>query len=273
MKRQLAIASIFISLTLAAPRITVCWADDPPAAEKPEAKPADEADEESPDEVERERGRSLAQSWLDRIRNFTRGNPHEKNSDGIKAVFKEVVADTAQATVLVFAGDEPKAYGAIVAQDGFVLTKASEVMEAEEISCRLKDGRHLSATVVGVHDDSDLAMLKIDAHDLPVVAWRDDPPPVGSWLATTGIDDAPLALGVMSVKPRKIRPQPGVLGVSLEDADKGPRISEVMRRSAAQKAGLQKDDVVLTIDGKQVKNRQAMIGTIQKRKPGDEVKL
>ena len=51
--------------------------------------------------------------------------------------------------------------------DGWVLTKASELKG--RITCRLRDGRELEARNVGVHGHLDLAMLKINAVNLPVI--------------------------------------------------------------------------------------------------------
>ena len=80
---------------------------------------------------------------------------------------------------------------------------------------------------------------RFGADDLTPIQWEAETQPViGSWLVTSGIDDKALAIGVVSVAPRRIRQTPGVLGVSLDDGDGGAKITEVMRRSAAQKAGV-----------------------------------
>ena len=60
---------------------------------------------------------------------------------------------------MIFSGDKPKALGTVVAAEGYILTKASEL--EDDLSCRLKDGRHLNAEMVGVHEEHDLALLKI----------------------------------------------------------------------------------------------------------------
>ena len=53
--------------------------------------------------------------------------------------------------------------------DGYILTKASELKG--KIICKLKGrGEHL-AKIVGMHEEYDLALLKIEADDLPVVSW------------------------------------------------------------------------------------------------------
>ena len=253
----------------------VSYADDGEKAqqEKPE-KANDDAgeNEDDGDAEESSGGLGLAQQWLQRMRNLGRRNPNEKSHDSIKDAFKEVSAPASESTVLVFSGEKPAAIGTVVGKDGYILTKASEL--ESDLSCRLKDGRHMNAELVGVHQEHDLAMLKINADDLVPMEWAaGDPPEIGSWLITPGIDDRALAIGVVSVATRKIAQTPGVLGVSLEDGEGGALITEVMRRSAAQKAGVKKDDIVLSVNGKRTQNRVSMINQIRKHRPGDEVKL
>lgn len=252
-------------------------ADEPAAPkEQPDAKeqsnPKEPPEQEEPPEEEPDDYSNLAQRWLERMRRLGRRNPNEKNHDSIKAAFLEISKPASDSIALVFSGDEPKAIGAVVSPDGYILTKASEL--DGELSCRLKDGRHLRASLVGVHQQHDLAMLKINAADLTPIVWETEvAPPVGSWLVTPSIEDSPLAIGVVSVPPRRIRQTPGVLGVSLDDGEDGAKITEVMRRSAAEKAGLKVDDVVLSANGQRTKNREALVREIRKHLPGDEVSL
>jgi serine protease Do len=59
--------------------------------------------------------------------------------------------------------------GFIVSKDGYILTNAHVVAEADEVTVRLTDRREFPAKVVGVDKRTDVAVLKIDARDLPVV--------------------------------------------------------------------------------------------------------
>ena len=70
----------------------------------------------------------------------------------------------------------------------------------------------LCSQLIGRDEATDLAILKIDAKGLPVIPWStDDPPPVGSWLATTGLSQYPISIGVVSVAARKIPPPQAAL--------------------------------------------------------------
>jgi serine protease Do len=63
--------------------------------------------------------------------------------------------------------------GVIVRQDGYVLTNNHVVDGAEQVTIELSDGRTLEAKVVGTDAASDLAVLKVDAKDLPTLALGD----------------------------------------------------------------------------------------------------
>jgi len=60
--------------------------------------------------------------------------------------------------------------GFIVGSDGIILTNAHVVRDAQEVMVKLTDRREYKAKVLGSDPKTDVAVLKIDAHDLPVVA-------------------------------------------------------------------------------------------------------
>lgn len=60
--------------------------------------------------------------------------------------------------------------GVIVTKDGYILTNNHVINEANEITVKLPDGRSIKAKVVGTDPETDLAILKIDLPDLPVIA-------------------------------------------------------------------------------------------------------
>jgi serine protease Do len=63
--------------------------------------------------------------------------------------------------------------GVIVTRDGYILTNNHVVNDADEVKVSLQDGRSFTAKVVGKDPKSDVAVVKIDAHDLPAITFAD----------------------------------------------------------------------------------------------------
>ena len=77
--------------------------------------------------------------------------------------------------------------GFIISQDGYILTNAHVVENADEVTVRLTDKREFKAKVVGADKRSDIALLKISAKELPVVSIGDTSKlEVGEWVVAIG---------------------------------------------------------------------------------------
>jgi serine protease DegQ len=77
--------------------------------------------------------------------------------------------------------------GVIASADGYVLTNNHVVQAADEIAVSLSDGRQVDAKLVGADPESDLAVLKIEAKDLPVITFgRSDALKVGDVVLAIG---------------------------------------------------------------------------------------
>lgn len=63
--------------------------------------------------------------------------------------------------------------GVIVSKDGYILTNNHVVDNATEVKVTMHDGREFNAKVIGRDSKSDLAVVKVDANDLPVVPMAD----------------------------------------------------------------------------------------------------
>lgn len=59
--------------------------------------------------------------------------------------------------------------GFIVSEDGYILTNAHVVADADSVTVRLTDRREFTAEVIGADRGTDVAVIKIDANDLPTV--------------------------------------------------------------------------------------------------------
>ena len=77
--------------------------------------------------------------------------------------------------------------GFIVSRDGLVLTNAHVVADAQKVTVRLRDRREFEAKVLGSDSKSDVAVLKIDATNLPAVRLGDPQKlQVGEWVVAIG---------------------------------------------------------------------------------------
>jgi len=96
--------------------------------------------------------------------------------------------------------------GFIVRPDGYIFTNFHVVEDAEKIDVKLRDGRNFPARVVGIDKKTDIAVIKIDAKDLPVVQLGDsDAVRVGQFAFAIGAPfrlDYTFTYGVISGKGR-----------------------------------------------------------------------
>jgi serine protease Do len=247
--------------------------------------------------------------------------------------------------------------GFIISDDGYILTNNHMVDEAEKVEVELTDGRKFTAKIIGTDPDTDVAVIKIDAKNLPSLKLADsDTLEVGEWVLAIG---NPLGLshtvtaGIVSAKGRsgfnlatlenfiqtdaainfgnsggplinldgKVvgintaiagstgnigigfaipinmarhvyeqliesgTVERGFLGVLPQDLEpemaeafglkngKGILIPEVTKDSAADKAGLKYNDVILELEGEPVESADAFRNRIAMLKPGDRVQL
>ena len=116
-----------------------------------------------------------------------------------------------------FFGNEPNLFGqqqrtslgsgVIVSTDGYILTNNHVVGSADaEVTVTLTDNRELPATVVGVDQWTDIALLKIEADGLPVAPWGDSSTiRVAEWVLAIGNPfqlDQTVTLGIISAVRR-----------------------------------------------------------------------
>jgi serine protease Do len=98
--------------------------------------------------------------------------------------------------------------GFVVDSGGFILTNHHVVPGPARIRVRLSDKRELPAELVGSDPSTDLALLKVDAADLPAIPLGDsDRLRVGEWVCAIGNPyrfDHSVTVGVVSSKGRKI---------------------------------------------------------------------
>ena len=102
--------------------------------------------------------------------------------------------------------------GLIVNPDGYIVTNQHVIERAAELRVKLADGRELIATVVGQDPRVDLALLKIEARDLPVIPLGDSSTlqvgePVMAIGSPFGLDQT-ATVGIVSALDREVELKP-----------------------------------------------------------------
>ncbi|PYJ63936.1 MAG: peptidase S1 [Verrucomicrobia bacterium] len=200
--------------------------------------------------------------------------------------------------------------GVIVTKDGYILTNNHVVDGADEIKvARDKDKKQFTAKVVGRDPRTDIAVLKIDAKDLPFITDAAiNPGNSGGALVDAegrliGLNTAilsrsggnqgvgfaipsNLARSVMDQLIEKGRIERGFLGVGIKDltpelarqfnvpdTTSGALVTQLEDRSAAAEAGVQSGDVIIELNGTPVKDRRNLQLMVGRLSPGDKVSL
>jgi serine protease Do len=257
---------------------------------------------------------------------------------------------------------EGQASGFIISPDGYILTNNHVVADVDKITVVLKDGRKLDAKVIGTDDKSEVALIKVDAKDLPVIELGDsDELEVGEWVIAVGNPFGlaeTVTVGVVSAKGRQtgitdggyedfiqtdaainpgnsggpllnldgkaigintaiISQSGGYMGIGLAipinmaraikdqflankgkversyigitmnregltpelaesfglDKNVGVLVTEVEPESPADKAGLKQGDVILKINGKEIRSNESLRNTVSLMAPGTKITL
>ena len=247
--------------------------------------------------------------------------------------------------------------GFIISQDGIILTNAHVVDGADEVMVKLTDKREFKAKVLGMDKPSDVAVLKIEARDLPVVREGSATNTrVGDWVLAIGSPfgfENSASAGIISAKSRSLpegnyvpfiqtdvavnpgnsggplfnmageviginsqiysrsggyqglsfaipidvalnveqqivkhgKVQRGRLGVSIQEVNQsladsfglkqptGALVSSVEKDSPAAKAGLEAGDVILGINGADIKSSSELPAIVASISPGQPARL
>jgi serine protease Do len=101
---------------------------------------------------------------------------------------------------------EGQGSGFIISKDGYILTNNHVVGNVDQITVRLHDGREFKARLIGTDPHSEVAVIKIDADDLPVLPLGDSEDlEIGDWVLAVGNPfglSETLTVGVVSAKGR-----------------------------------------------------------------------
>ena len=143
-----------------------------------------------------------------------------------------------------------------------------------KLVCVLGDGRKLPAKLVRTHQPYDLALLKVEATNLPTIPlYSGDKLPLGSWLITIGLKGEPESVGIVSVSARRLVGTPGVLGVEIARSETEAQVVRVFPKSGALAAGIKAKDIITHVFDTEVHNINELRGQLSEKRAGDIVTL
>ena len=98
--------------------------------------------------------------------------------------------------------------GVIISNDGYIVTNNHVVGEADEIEVKLNDNREFKGRIIGCDATTDLALIKIDAKDLPAIKiGNSDDLKLGQWVLAVGNPfnlTSTVTAGIVSAKARTL---------------------------------------------------------------------
>ena len=129
---------------------------------------------------------SVVSIQTQRVRPARSRNPRAPQGGGIEDFFRNFERQQPQEQ----APQEASGTGFIVTKDGYILTNNHVVADADKVTVTLLDKRTFTAKVIGRDPSTDVAVIKVDGSNLPVVSLGDDNVArVGQWVVAIGIND------------------------------------------------------------------------------------
>ncbi|WP_411827375.1 S1C family serine protease [Luteolibacter sp. AS25] len=198
---------------------------------------------------------------------------------GVLAAFENQREVIQKCSAVLYDGRSEIAYGVVISDDGYVLTKASEIAGADALNVRIDRESFDKATVVVVDDSWDVALLKVDGKGLTPADFAEssDGLEQGTWLVVNGATSRTkrrILAGIVSASPREIEPDGGaVLGVELEEEKDALMVKAVSEKSGAEEAGVKVGDQILSVDGEGISGVGGLTEFLKDKKAGKSIDL
>ena len=216
---------------------------------------------------------------------FRRDNSsrYGRNSAAMKATLDDLADATEKATCIVRDGKTDLVVGTVFSSDGWIVTKSSEIQNVKKLNCIFADDREFAATLVATDTSYDMALLKIEAKDLVAIDIADKSSEVdaGQIVVSCAPDGKVMSMGLVTAKPRRFslrqrrssESNRGFLGVVCRSSDEGLVVRTVSDRSGADRAGLERRDVIQSIAGQKVNTTNELIEILKEYKANQTIQL
>ena len=196
-------------------------------------------------------------------------------------VLSSATWDAGDWVVRVFSDDEQISLGLIVDESGLVLTKASEIDPRDDsIQIGTTSGLTLEARPLAIDGKLDLLLLQLPEGEwTPAPILEDNSIEAGSILISAGPDAMPISFGICELDTYRSdlsfydRAFLGVGSAPLDTEEGGAVIRQVVPGSAAARSGLRTGDILLSIDEKELRGRDALIRALSGYRAGDTIEI
>lgn len=183
-----------------------------------------------------------------------------------------------RSSAVIFDGRREINYGIVISSDGHIITKASEVDGIEDISVTVDRTNYKDVKILAQDPTWDVALIQVNANNLtPIEFAANSQLNRGTWVVANGVTSRTrrrALAGVISANSRPIPADGGVaLGVVLQIKNEQLQVEELAKGGAAEKAGIQKGDIILAVDQKEVKSTSEIAELLSKHQAGDSVEI
>ncbi|MEN9992401.1 MAG: hypothetical protein RLZZ224_2103 [Verrucomicrobiota bacterium] len=203
-----------------------------------------------------------------------------RQSGEVFDVVSPISQKAGKSAVWVWAGGKRQlCLGTVVGDGSQVLAKWSEIAKVRglPLQCVGSENQTYDASVVGVYEDEDMALLQLKNSQLRPVSWANSElVDLGQFLIAAGPGDVTLGMGVVSVKERVLRDSDqAYVGVAVENGSNGEGVlvRQVADGSPAAQAGLKEGDLVVSLAEKSVSSTSEFRAQLAAYRPGDRVKI
>ena len=210
----------------------------------------------------------------------------KKQAVDIFSAVQPTLSEASKSTVAVYFGSDRIAFGTVVttSYDGSqqaILTKLSEIaLSRAKLSIVTPDKKEYRTRIIGAYPEHDLALLSLPNNkpSLPSIDFSKQikPPKLGDFISLVRQDGQAEGFGVVSVKKRSLLiKNRGFLGVQIspQELNEGVLLDRIESNSAAEKANLQANDILISINGQKISGYKETTHLLQSLPAGSEIKI
>jgi S1-C subfamily serine protease len=198
----------------------------------------------------------------------------EKRAPDQLVNYESVTKPQKESVVAIRDGGLLLSLGTVMSEDGYIMTKASELNGAIDADVILATGKRFKAKEIASDPSFDLMLLKVEATDLKPVEFRRDDVVAGELAIVPDAKGRPSLPTVVSVESHAMEgARRAFLGIGPETTENGVRIVRIIPGGSAERNGLKVDDVILSVAGRDVHSRDELIDRIADFAPNDTVAI